>query len=592
MTQPQALTFTLLAGAMICFAWGRFRYDLIALTTLLVGVICGLVPAQRAFEGFTSDVVIIIASALVISAAVTRSGVVEQLLRPALTRLRSPQTQVPALASATAVLSMMTKNVGALAVLMPLAIRLARTTGVSQSSLLMPMSFLSLLGGLTTLVGTSTNIIVSQVREEALGRPFRMFDFAPVGLILTALGLLFVSFGWRLLPQGRRPQASLDEALAAPYATEAKLPAQLPQGLNSLRDLDLASDGIKVLALLRNGERIASPTRRRKLLPGDTLLLQGEHDQLRLIFNRTPLLHVSAEDKPSKEQAKEEVRSIEAVVQVGSQLVGRTADQMRFQEQLGVNLMGISRSGAQIAGSLGGERLRAGDVLVLQAGERALPSALLALGALPLVEREVRLEGASKRPAALIILVAAMLAAGLQLTPVAVAFFGAALAMVMSGAISMREAYASLDAPVLVLIGALTPLSEAVRSSGGADLIAHALAPLLQGWPAAATLAALMVLAMAASPFLHNAPTVLILGPIAVAVASRLHVSPDGFLMAVATGAGCDFLTPVGHQCNTLVMGPGGYRFGDYARLGLPLSLMVLIVGPLVIAWIWPLTRA
>jgi di/tricarboxylate transporter len=586
---PQALAFSIVGGAVVFFAWGRFRYDVVALIALVCGVAAGVVPAAKAFSGFTSDVVVIIASALVISAAVARSGVVEQLLRPLLSRLKTPATQVPVLAGATAALSMATKNVGALAILMPIALRTARTSGTSPSSLLMPMSFLSLLGGLVTLVGTSTNILVSQVREQTLGRPFQMFDFAPVGLALTAIGLLFVSFGWRLLPRDRQSNPGMGEALSAPYAVEAVLPENWPDALAHIGDLKLETDGVKVAALIREGRATNAPRSNRRLRTGDILVLEGPQEALNAVFSRTPLTHKRAGKEAPKNDAREEMRQIEAVLQSGSVLVGRSAARVQLQQQFGVNLLAVSRSGARISEQLRNLTLRAGDVLILQAGEKALPSALVGLGALPLVERDVQVVGASRRYVPLAILTLTMVLVALKIVPVSVGFFGAAVLMVAAGALSMREAYGALDAQVLVLIGALTPLSEAVQTTGGTALVAGALAGLLHGLPALLVLGALMITAMICSPFLHNAPTVLVLAPIGVALATRLHLHPDAFLMAVATGAGCDFLTPIGHQCNTLVMGPGGYRFGDYARLGAPLSALVILIGAPLIALVWPL---
>ena len=589
MTLPQALAFSIVGGAVVMFAWGRFRYDVVAVIALLAGVAVGVVPAKNAFSGFTSDVVVIIAAALVISSAVARSGIIEELLQPLLSRLKTSATQVPVLAGATALLSMFTKNVGALAILMPVAIRLSRTTKTSRSSVLMPMSFMSLLGGLVTLVGTSTNIIVSQVREDTLGKPFQMFDFAPVGLTLTALGLIFVSFGWRLLPRDRLGTPDMGEALGAPYATDATLPEDWPETMATVGDLKLAGDGVKAMALVRDGRRMGPPRPGGRLQPGDTLVLEGTQESLNAVFNRTPLVHARLGKEVEKDEAREELRSIEAVVQRDSVLVGRSAGRLQLQQQFGVNLLAVSRAGARISEQLRALTLRVGDVLILQAGERALPGVLQSLGALPLVERDVRVSGVRRRYLPILILAVTMVLVAFKIAPVAPAFFGAAVLMVATGAMSMREAYGSLEAQVLILIGALTPLSEAVQATGGTGLVAGGLAGLLHGAPALLTLAILMITAMACAPFLHNAPTVLVLGPIGVALARQLHLQPDAFLMAVATGAGCDFLTPVGHQCNMLVMGPGGYRFGDYARLGLPLSILVIGVGAPLIALVWPL---
>ncbi len=588
MTLREGLAFAILGGAMLCFAWGRFRYDVVAMVALLLAVVTGVVPAARAFSGFTSDVVVIIACALVISAAVAQSGLMEHLLQPLLSRLKTLSTQVPVMAGATALLSMPTKNVGALAILIPVATRLARETKTSRSAMLMPMAFMSLLGGLVTLVGTSTNIIVSQVREEATGKPFQMFDFAPVGLALTAAGLVFVSFGWRLLPRNRAGP-DVAAAITVPYMTEALIPQDWSSSLETLGELKLREDGVRATALLRDGKRIDAPRANHKLKPGDTLVLEGTQERLAQVFSRTSLVHTRAEDKPEKAAHSEEVRSIEAVVQRDFVLIGRSAARVQLREQFGVNLMAVSRSGARITQRLRDVTLRPGDVLVLEAGEQALSGALQSLGVLPLVERQVRLAGVSRRWLPLVILGVAMTLVAFNVLTVAVAFFGAAVVVVLSGAITMREAYNSLEGQVLILIGALTPLSEAVRATGGTELVAGGLATLVHGLPPILTLGTMMLIAMACSPFLHNAPTVLVLGPISVAVATRLHLSIDAFLMAVATGAGCDFLTPVGHQCNTLVMGPGGYKFQDYARLGAPLSLVVILLGVPLIALVWGL---
>ncbi|WP_019831760.1 SLC13 family permease [Sphingomonas sp. PR090111-T3T-6A] len=591
MTLIQILSFALIGGAVAAFAWGRFRYDVISLVALLIAVTVGVVPAKQAFTGFTSDVIVVIASALVVSAGIARSGVIETAIRPLLSRLKSLSVQVPVLAGVTAILSMLTKNVGALAILMPTALKLGRSEGSSVSALLMPMSFMSLLGGLVTLVGTSTNIIVSQVREETVGKPFAMFDFAPVGLGLTLVGLVVVSIFWRLLPRDRTGNAGLEEAAAsASYSTEATVPDKLPDDLRTIADLDLKRDGVTLVGIERaDGQRV-SALPDRALTPGEVLVLEGSDEALARLFNRLPLKPARADNKLEKDEPKEEVRSVEAVVQPESPLIGLSAQRARLQEEFGIKLLAIGRSSQRITERLREVTLRAGDVLLVQAGEKALPPFLSSQLLLPLAERAVKLGNRRQRFGPVLILAAAILLVALNIAPVAVAFFGAAVAIVLIGALPMREAYDALEPEVLVLIGALTPISEAVQHTGGTGLIAAGLAHLLAGAAPILVLGVLMVTAMACSPFLHNAPTVLVLGPIAVSVAQRLHLSPDAFLMAVATGAGCDFLTPIGHQCNTLVMGPGGYRFWDYGRLGLPLSIMVIAVGVPLIAWVWPLT--
>lgn len=590
MTAPQALSFAIIGLTIAVFASGRFRYDLVSLVALLVAIATGDVPADKAFSGFTSDVVIIIASALIVSAGIARSGVIEWVMQPLASRLGGPASQVPALAGATALLSMLTKNVGAVAILMPVALRIARQRETSASAVLMPMAFLSLLGGLVTLVGTSTNIIASQVRETMLGHPFRMFDFAPVGLALTVVGLAFVSIGWRLLPRDRRGKSALGEVTAAAaYTTEAKVPERLPKGIETVADLRLSEDGVSVRALIAPDGKRRTMLPDARLVPGSSLVLEGENQALDRAFARLPLTSARQPDEIEKDAPSEETRTIEAVVQPGSPLVGQSAERARLQERYGVQLLGVGRDRERISERLRDIQLRAGDLLVLRAGESALPEMLQLMDLLPLAERTVKMGEKPRRLLPILILAIAMGLVGFGVVPVATAFFGAAVLMIVSGVLSMREAYRSLEPEVLVLIGALTPLSEAVQHSGGTALVAQFLVGLLSGLPPLLGLGAMMLAAMLCSPFLHNAPTVLVLAPIAVGVAKGLGLGADAFLMAVATGAGCDFLTPIGHQCNTLVMGPGGYRFGDYWRLGLPLSLIVLVIGTPLIAWVWHL---
>ena len=591
MTPSQGLAFGLIVVTLAMFVWGRFRYDLVALAALLAGVIVGVIPAEHAFDGFKSDVVIIIAAALVVSAAFDRSGIVELVLRPILPRLKSEASQAPVLAGATAALSMATKNVGALAILMPVAQQLSRRTGSSPSRLLMPMAFAALFGGLVTLVGTSPNIIVSQVRQQTLGKPFGMYDFAPVGLGLTVLGLAYLAFAYRLLPKVRAARAPLAEALAgSSYVTEARAPEEwTARRVGQLRDA--AGGQAEVTALIQGGRQRASPHANTLVRPGDVVLLQGEPEVLHRLIADAKLLPNRSDHPLERRGPTEDVRSIEAMVGPDSPLIGRSVRRVDLQRQLNVKLLAVARRGRRMTQRLRSAAIHAGDVLLLRAPESDLPKALSELGALPLAERPVQL--GARRPLVLpaVILACAMALVALKLLPVAIAFVAAAVLMVAFRTISMRDAYAALDGSVLVLIAALTPLSEALRRTGGTDLIAAGLASVFGHLAPLGVLACLMTTSMLCAPLLHNAPTVLILGPVAVGVAGRLGLSPDPLLMGVAVGAACDFLTPVGHQCNTLVLGPGGYRFSDYARLGAPLSLLVILAGSLLIALFWPLAR-
>jgi di/tricarboxylate transporter len=591
LTLDQGLAFAVLAGMMLLFLWGRIRYDMVAVLALLVAVLIGIVPANRAFSGFSDDIVIIVGSALIISAAVARSGLIEALIARLSARLSSVGSQLLLITASVTYLSALVKNIGALAMLMPAAFQMAKKANASPSCFLMPMSFGSLLGGLITLVGTSPNIIVSRVREEMTGRPFEMFDYAPVGLGLSLAGLLFLRFGYRLLPASRRAAPTLGEALdISDYVTEARIPANSPaENLTVAEFRRSIEEDVEIAGVHRTGERHAIPLPDARLHAGDVVLLEGEPEALERAIAAAGLKLEGQHRSAVTEASASDVGVIEAVVGAQSILVGSAAGRMALHDRHGVNLLAVSRQGKRLAQRLRDIVLCPGDVIVLQGPLSTLPERLRDLGCLPLAERSLRLgnRGASVLP--LLILAGAMLLTALGLVPVAIAFFAAAALIVLTGGLPAREVYRSVDWPILVMIGALIPVSDAIRTTGGTELIAAFLSSTAAILPPWGAVGLILVAAMAVTPFLNNAATVLVMAPIATVFATQLGYRPEAFLMAVAVGAGSDFLTPIGHQCNTLVMGPGGYRFGDYARLGAPLSLIVVLVGaPLIIAT-WPL---
>jgi di/tricarboxylate transporter len=591
MALDQALAFTVLAATMALFIWGRLRYDLVAVLALLAAVFTGVVPYGQAFAGFSDDIVIIVASALIVSAAVARSGVMEAALTTVSPHVTSVQGQIMLLVATVTVLSAFVKNIGALAMLMPVALQVARRSKASPSCFLMPMAFGSLLGGLITLVGTSPNIIVSRVREQLTGQPFGMFDFAPVGLGLAAAGVVFLAFGYRLLPGGRKASATLNEALViSDYMTEARVTAGSVIIGQTVSDLTRVCDNqITVTAIVRHKTERTMPLPDAILRKDDILLLEGDPEALERAVARAHL-ELEGADRPTHAKgAINEIRGIEAVIGPRSILIGQTARRMTLHERFNINLLAVSRSGQHFTERLRDIILQAGDVLVLKGDLTHLPDKLRALGCLPLAERALRLGNVRQGLVPVAILGGAMGLTAVGALPVAIAFFTAAVMMILLGALSLREAYAAIDPPILIMLGALIPVSEAVRTTGGADLVAQGLSDLAASFPSYGALALMMIAAMAVTPFLNNAATVLVMAPVAVSFALQLGYKPDAFLMAVAIGAACDFLTPIGHQCNTLVMGPGGYQFGDYWRLGLPLSLLVLVLGVPLILLVWPL---
>ena len=588
MTLPQMLSVGVLAGMMLLFIWGKLRYDVVAVIALLAALAVGVVDPKHAFSGFSDDIVVIVASALVLSGAVQRSGVIESamlVLQRRVTRIRS---QLLLLCASVGFASALVKNIGALAMMMPVAFQMSKRSNTAPAVFLMPMAFASLLGGLITLIGTSPNIIVSRVREEMTGTPFGMFDYAPVGLGLTLIGLLFLRFGYRLLPRDRRAVPTLGESLdIQDYVTEAEIPAGSPAvGEPVAAFLERHDDEVTVTAIVRAGIRSA-PFPDTQFREGDLLILTGAPDSLERVI-ATDALALEGQSRDRPKEGGDEIGVIEAVISTGSSLIGQTPGRLGLHERFGINLIAVSRQGERIAKRLAEVQLHAGDVIVLQGPLELLFERLSELGCLPLAERTLRLGSARKGLIPLVALGVAMLATALGYVPVAVAFFAAAGVVIITGALPVREAYGYIEWPILVMLGALIPVSDSLRTTGTTDLIGEQLSALASVLPPWGAVALILAAAMAVTPFLNNAATVLVMAPIAATFATGLGYKPEAFLMATAVGAGCDFLTPIGHQCNTLVFGPGGYRFGDYARLGAPLSLIVLVVGTPLILWVWP----
>ncbi len=593
MSLQQGLAFAIVAAMMVLFVWGRLRYDVVAMLALFAAVVSGIVPAAEAFSGFSDDVVIIVATALIVSAAVAKSGVTEQIMRPLAPYLTSARAQVFTLVFAVIALSTFIKNVGALAIMMPVAFQLAKRSGTPPSRLLMPLAFGSLIGGLITLVGTSPNVIVARVRQDIVGQPFEMFDYAPVGLTIAFFGLICLTLTYWLLPGDRRGGATLDAAINIEnYVAELRVPQTSPLVGQRAKEVEALAEGAATLTtIVRERFRRYKPTAALRLQAGDLLLLEGEPDALERVVVRGGLeLAGQGKDAAAAEGDSDSVGVIEGVVTADSTLIGVTPAQINLRDRFQVYLLAISRSGERITQRLRSVRFQAGDVVVLQGRFEVLPDSLKDLGILPLAERELSLGRGRKRWIPVLILAAAMIAVAFKLLPIAIAFFGASLALLLTRSLSLREAYEAIEWPILILLGALIPVSEAVRTTGATDLIAGWLSVGASALPATGALALIMVAAMAVTPFLNNAATVLMMAPIAASLANNLGLNPDPFLMAVAVGAACDFLTPFGHQCNTLVMGPGGYRFSDYWKLGLPLSILVVIVGIPAIAMVWQLS--
>ncbi|MGR3270746.1 SLC13 family permease [Thalassococcus profundi] len=589
MTLDQITLFTLFGLVFALLIWGRFRYDLVAFSALLVAVVLGLVPVDQAFSGFGHPATIIVALVLVVSAGLVRSGAVYLITRTLVDSSRSLGSHIAIMGTIGGVLSGFMNNVAALALLMPVDIQTARKAGRMASLSLMPLSFATILGGMVTLIGTPPNIIIAQYRSDALGAPFSMFDFAPVGGAAALAGLAFVALvGWRLIPQrgdGTTPAAELE-----PYLAELTVPEDSDHIGKPLRDLrpEAESAEVAILGLIRDGERRYGRALDTLLHAGDALVLEATPDALDEF--RTAL-SLDFTDSQRKELLTADTAGLtlsEVVVPEGARIVGRTASCFGITWRLRSVLLGISRKGRPVRNAMRSTRVEAGDILLLLTPKETSWEVAEQLGCLPLADRGLTVTQNTKTWLAIGLFGAAVAAASFGLVGLPVALGLVVVAYVLVQILPVAEIYDHIEWPVVVLLGSMIPLGAALDEAGGTALIADGLVALTDGLPAWMILTALMVVTMTLSDVLNNTATTIVAAPVAIEMANRLDVSPDPFLMAVAVAASSAFLTPIGHKNNTLILGPGGYRFGDYWRMGLPLEVIVVAASVPAILVFWP----
>lgn len=610
MTTDQILILLILAASVGMFLWGKWRHDMVALGALLLCVGAGLVPRPEAFAGFGHPAVVTVACILVLSRGLQNSGAVDALSQRLLPAKAGPTLTIGALAALGALLSAFMNNVGALALLMPVALTIAAKQGLPPGRVLMPLAFGSILGGMTTLIGTPPNLIVSGFRAETGGGSFAMFDFTPVGLSVAAVGLLFVVLvGWRLVPA--RERAGADSFDTGAYLTEARVPENSRTVGKTLRELgkDLEQVDAQIVGFVRDEQRENVPSPDRRLGVGDILIIEAEPDSLNNVLTKLGLKLVedvpvspptegqkagaasgnAAAKKEENQTTGEDITLMELTVRPGTHLINRTASDIMLRTRFGINLLALSRQGQRSVRRLRSERFQAGDVLLMQ----GLPSAVMAFsgefGCVPLAKRDLRIPNRRQALTAVAIMAAAIGGAAFGLLPAAISFAAGVLAAMAFRVVSLRSVYDAVDWPVIVLLGALIPVAGAMATTGAADLIARALLDFVARGEPVVAIIVILIVTMTLSDFMNNAATAAVMCPIAISAAAQLQVRPDSFLMAVAIGASCAFLTPIGHQNNTLILGPGGLRFGDYWKLGLPLEILVVAVSVPALLIFWPL---
>ncbi len=620
MSADQATILAVLLATMAMFLFGRWRHDMVAVGALLACVLSGLVSYQDAFAGFGHPAVVTVACVLVLSAGLQHTGAVDALTRRVLPASAGAMTSIAALTALAAVLSGFMNNVGALALLMPVAVQIARRLDLPPGRVLMPLAFGSILGGMTTMVGTPPNLIVAGFRQASGAGSFGVFDFTPVGLAVAASGVAFIALlGWRLVPARRA--AGVESFETGAYITEARVPEDGKAVGMTLGEIEALfdNDDAQLIGMVRNELRIHAPNPRRRVRAGDILMVEAEADALSAVLSAAGLELAEArkpdedkdkdkedggraKDKPAdqeggKDEADkdarpangDEVALTELAVLPQSSLIQRSPRELQLRTRYSINLLALSRQGQRSVARLRHQRLMAGDVLLMQGHPDAVADFAAETGCVPLAQRPLRLpaDGMAWRAAAIMVL--SIGAAALGLLPAHIALAAGVLASMALRTVPLRAVYTSVDWPVVVLLAALLPVAGAMETTGAAELLSRLLLDHLAQGNAVLGLAVILITTMLLTDLMNNAATAAVMAPVAMGAATQLGVNPDTFLMGVAVGASCAFLTPIGHQNNTLILGPGGFRFSDYWRLGVPLDVLVVGVSMPMLLWVWPL---
>jgi flagellin-like protein len=630
LTTQQLVLFALFAVILVLLLWGRLRHDLVAGAGLLAAVVLGVVPADTAFSGFSDPAVVVVALVLIASRAFENSGALDALTRRLARRNRSVPVHILLVGGLGAALSSLMNNVAALALLMPYDIRAARAAGRAPGLTLMALAAATVLGGIVTLIGTPANLIASGIRQERLGAPYGMFDFTPVGLPVAAAGVAFVAFvAWRLLP--RRADPGLGAAgEQASFKAELGVPAQSPAVGRAVAELDADAEqaDLLVIGLIRRGRAFYGRSRRMVLQAGDALLVEGSTEAIAAFIKQVGLQHPGDLPAPADEKAGEkagekaserteagvvaeappageagaadeagaaaeeparEPTIVEAVVRTDSRLVGRSAVDLELRSRFGVTLLAVSRAGTIVQGGVRNRLVQPGDLLLLAGVGAARRATLEQLGVIAVGAASVAAVSGRRIAVAVGLFALAILASVAGLLPFTIALAIAVAGYAATKLVPAREFYEQVDWPVIVMLACLLPLGAAFDKLGGTALMADAIVAATRGQSPVFTLVVLMMVTMVLSDVLNNVANMVIAAPLAIELAQKLGVNPDTFLMGAVIATSCSFLTPIGHQNNTLVMGPGGYRFGDYWRLGLPLEIVVLAVAVPLLLLVFPL---
>jgi len=585
----QQLIFLVAIGFAFTF-WikGGIRYDLVALIALSIITVGGVIPFESAFLGFSHPAVIIIASVLVMSKGIINTGFIDWLLVKLPIRNRGIGVQISILCTITALISAFVYDIGALAMMMPLAITFANKKNISPSVYLLPIAFSAHLGGFLTLIGNAPNLIVSSFRAD-ISAPFQMFDFSHAGIWVFLAVILFISLvGWRIAPKREKKLGKEEISERFKYASKYFVPKDSSIVGKSVEEFKKSiKEDFMVCFIFRGKEKITDISEDTKIEKGDFLILRSSLNSLKQINNLTDLNLVTI-GGDFKKEIDERSYEAEAGINQYSVLKGMTLEQANIESLYEMEVEAISRKKGKIKEDFSKMSLEEGDILLLRGKEDSINQFIMDFDLLPLAERDIHLEPSAKMTTSLGIFSLSVVMATLNILPAHVSFFIGAVLMVLVGVTSLKETYKRIDWPIIITLGSLIPFGEAMVVSGAAETISSSLLSFTSFASPLVMLGIVLAVSIILSDFVNTIGVAVLMAPIAILLANGLGVSVDPFLMAVAMGGACAFLTPVGHQVNLLVMRPGGFKFTDYWKVGLWLDLIVFIVGIIVLPIFWP----
>lgn len=584
------LALAVVAAAMFLFISGKLEVDVIALCVLLALIVAGLIRPDQALYGFASPATATVAAMFVLSAGLVRTGLVEWLSRQ-LNKLagRGEPRLILVLCGAIAVLSAFIVNTGTVAIFIPVATVLAMTRRVSPSRVLMPLSFASQFGGVCTLIGTSTNILVNSIAVSRGMKAFGLFEFAPLGMVMTAAGIFYLMLiGRWLLPKRNVAAEEVDKYRLADYLAELSVAEQSPL-VGQRWDKRKASRGanIDLIKIIRGDKPVSRPSKT-IIREGDILLIHGDVDKLISMKERLGLGIQANVTMDDRELSSDEVRLVEVLIPPRSTLVGRTLRSSRFLRRYRLVALAVQRRGKILRHRLRDIRLDADDTLLFKVGRKDVSRIMKASGVIVTNELTELYLRKDRAVIALLVFLAVLTLAALKIVPILVAALIGAVGMVLGRCISVEEAYQAIDWKVVFLLGGIIPLGLALEQSGAAQWLAGSLLSPSADFGPIMVLAVLYLFTAILTELMSNNAAAVILAPIALSIAGSMNVNPRPFLVAITFAASTSFATPVGYQTNTMVYAPGGYHFTDYTRVGGPLNLIFWGLAVFLIPMLWP----